>query len=96
MSDNFLNLLGRLNKAGVDFVIIGGFAGIVHGCTMVTEDVDICCDFAPANLFRLQEAIADINPVHRMSANKPKLELTNENCKQFKNLYLLLGKVDSS
>ena len=43
MSENFLNLLARLNEAEVDFVVIGGFAGVVHGCTMVTEDVDICC-----------------------------------------------------
>lgn len=31
MSSDFLNLLDRLVKAGVDFVIVGGFAGVVHG-----------------------------------------------------------------
>ncbi len=37
---------------------------------------------------RLQKALADLNPVHRMTSNRNKLELTAENCSQFKNLYL--------
>ncbi len=40
MSD-LRNLLHRLAHAGVDFVIVGGYAGIVHGCTYVTQDIDI-------------------------------------------------------
>ena len=40
MSSDFLNLLERLVNAGVDFVIIGGFAGVVHGCTYVTQDIN--------------------------------------------------------
>jgi hypothetical protein len=43
-------LLECLVHAGVDFVIVGGYAGVVHGCTYVTQDIDICCDFSPANL----------------------------------------------
>ncbi|MBW8001925.1 MAG: nucleotidyltransferase [Planctomycetes bacterium] len=85
---NFFDLLERLVKAGVDFVVVGGFAGIVHGCTYVTQDIDICCDFSSANLLTLQKAVSDLNPVHRMTPNRKKLELTEENCKQLKNLYL--------
>ncbi|MFQ6036155.1 MAG: nucleotidyltransferase [Sedimentisphaerales bacterium] len=88
MSSDFLNLLERLVNAGVDFVIVGGFAGVVHGCTYVTQDLDICCDFSPANLLALQKAIYDLHPVHRMTANRKKLNLTKKSCRQFKNLYL--------
>lgn len=88
MSSNFLNLLERLVNAGVDFVIVGGFAGVVHGCTYLTQDIDICCDFSPANLLELQKAIYDLHPVHRMTADHKKLELAENNCGQFKNLYL--------
>jgi hypothetical protein len=88
MTDDFINLLERLVEAGVDFVIIGGFAGIVHGCTCVTQDVDICCDFSPANLLALQKAVSKLHPVHRMTPKRKKLELTEESSKQFKNLYL--------
>ena len=88
MSSDFLNLLERLVRAGVDFVIVGGFAGVVHGCTYVTQDVDICCDFSLANLISLQRAICDLHPVHRMTPKRKKLRLTEKTCAQLKNLYL--------
>ncbi len=88
MRSDFPNLLRRLVGAGVNFVIVGGYAGVVHGCTLVTQDVDICCDFSPRNLLALQEAIADLHPVHRMTPGRQPLELTAENTGQFKNLYL--------
>ena len=88
MSNDFINLLERLVKNGMEFVIVGGFAGVVHGCTYVTQDIDICCDFSPANLLSLQKAISDLEPVHRMTPNRKKLKLTDKTCTQFKNLYL--------
>jgi predicted nucleotidyltransferase len=88
MRSDFPNLLRRLVKAGVNFVIVGGYAGVVHGCTFVTQDIDICCDFAPRNLLALQKAIADLHPVHRMTPGRQPLELTAENAGQFKNLHL--------
>ncbi len=96
MNSDFYSLLEKLSQARVDFVLIGGFAGVTYGCTMVTEDIDICCDFRPNNLLKLQKAIADLNPVHRMTPNKIPLKLTEENCKNLKNLYLDtdLGQLD--
>lgn len=88
MSNDFVNLLERLVNNGVDFVIVGGFAGVVHGCTYVTQDIDICCDFSPSNLLALQRAVSDLNPIHRMTPQRKKLELTEEACAQLKNLYL--------
>ena len=96
MRDDFIDLLGRLVREGVDFVIVGGFAGTVYGCTLVTQDVDICFDFSLANLLALQKAIRDLHPVHRMTPGRKKLELTEKNCGQFKNLYLDtdMGRLD--
>jgi hypothetical protein len=88
MTSNFLDLLKRLVKADVNFVIVGGFAGVVYGCTYVTQDIDICCDFSADNLLRLQKALYGLNPVHRMTPNRQKLKLTEDNCTQLKNLYL--------
>ena len=88
MTSIFFNLLEQLVKAGVDFVIVGGFAGVVHGCTYLTQDIDICCDFSSANLLALQKAISDLHPVHRMTSNRKKLKLTEKTCGRFKNLYL--------
>ena len=83
-----MNLLERLVEAGVDFVVVGGFAGIAHGCTFVTQDIDICCDFAPNNLLCIQKALSGLHPVHRMTPKRKKLELTKKSSGQFKNLYL--------
>jgi hypothetical protein len=88
MKGGFLKVIERLNKSGVKFVIIGGFAGVVHGCTYVTQDIDICFDFSVDNLLALQEALKGLHPVHRMTPQRLKLKLTAENCAGFKNLYL--------
>lgn len=96
MKDGFLEIIERLTKSGVKFVLVGGFAGVVHGCTYVTQDIDICCDFSAANLLALQEALKDLHPVHRMTPQRLKLKLTTESCARFKNLYLDtdIGQVD--
>ena len=88
MQDDLLNLVDRLFDAGVEFVIIGGLAGIIHGSTRTTQDIDICCKFTPENLFKLFAAIKNANPVHRMSPNRPVLVLNPDNADKFKNLYL--------
>ncbi len=88
MRSDVPSLLRRLVGAGVNFVIVGGYAGVVHGCTLVTQDVDICCNFTPGNLLALQKAVADLHPVHRMTPGRKPLQLTAENAGQFRNLYL--------
>jgi len=81
-------LLTRLIEYDVDFVVVGGFAAVAHGGTMLTQDIDICCDFSAENILRLQQAVADLHPVHRMTPDRLPLTLTSENCRGLKNLYL--------
>jgi hypothetical protein len=88
MKSGCSEIIERLAKGKIRFVIIGGFAGIVHGCTYVTQDIDICCDFSADNLMALQEVLKDLHPVNRMTPRRLKLKLTAENCADFKNLYL--------
>jgi hypothetical protein len=89
-------LLQRLLQHQVEFVIIGGVCGIMHGVTLVTTDLDVCCRFTCTNLYRIQTAVSDLHPYHRLAANKLPLELTDELCGRLKNLYLQtdLGKLD--
>ena len=97
MTQDFLTLLSKLNHCQVRFVIIGGFAGVVYGATAaVTQGFEICCEFTTENLLRLQEALAEFHLVHRMTPGRVKLELTEQNCKDFNNLYLDtdLGQLD--
>ena len=96
MTEDFLRLLSKLSHCQVRSVIIGGFAGVVYGAAAVTQGFEICCEFTTENLLRLQEALADARPVHRMTPGRVKLKLTEKNCKDFKNLYLDtdLGQLD--
>jgi len=88
MNSDFLEILKRLTKADVSFVVIGGFAATVYGCTLVTQDIDICCKFSPENMLRLQKALAGLHPVYRMTLNRKPLELTPDTIEGLKNLYL--------
>ena len=92
---NLSELTRRLVEAQVEFVLIGGFAAVAHGATLVTRDVDICCRFSEANLKRIQRALSPLHPVHRSRPDLP-LDLTPEQCSSLKNLYLKtdLGVVD--
>ena len=92
---NLSELVRRLIAAEVEFVVVGGFAAVAHGVTLVTRDVDICCRFTEANLMRIQKAFADLHPVHRSRPDLP-LDLTPGQCASLKNLYLRtdLGVVD--
>ena len=80
-------VLSRLIRSQLDFVVIGGFAAVAHGATLVTQDVDICCGFSPDNLLRLQAALAGLHPVHRTPA-RPPLRLSAETSREVHNLYL--------
>jgi hypothetical protein len=45
MPQNDRALVVRLKEHGVEFVIIGGVCGPLHGLPLVTFDLDICCPF---------------------------------------------------
>ena len=96
MTGDLLSLLERLAKAGVEFVVVGGFAGVVHGCTYVTQDVDICCDFSEENLLAIEQALSGLHPVHRMTPGRKELHLSKQDRTQLKNLHLDtdIGRLD--
>lgn len=93
---DFEGLLDRLIRCHVEFVVIGGFAAVAHGVTLLTQDIDVCCRFSAENLLRLQEALADLEPRHRMPPSRPPLRLTRDAATEFRNLYLetSLGQLD--
>jgi hypothetical protein len=96
MTQNDKGLLVRLKDQGVEFVVIGGVCGVLHGVALLTYDLDICCRFSRENLRRLESAVKDLHPFHRLAANKLPLELTDDLCDRLKNVYLQtdLGKLD--
>jgi hypothetical protein len=57
-------LFERLGRAGVDYVVIGGWAVNAHGHRRLTGDLDICPDPDPANLRRLAGVLAELHADH--------------------------------
>jgi hypothetical protein len=51
-----------LCDAGVEFVVIGGVAGVFHGSVRVTYDLDICYSRSQENLGRLAVALSPFHP----------------------------------
>jgi hypothetical protein len=46
-----------LTDEGVEFVVLGGFAAIIHGSPLPTEDIDVMPSREAANLERLAKAL---------------------------------------
>ncbi len=51
------DVVQRMNEHGVQFIIIGGWAAIIHGAARTTNDVDLVYGRDPENLRRLVEAL---------------------------------------
>jgi hypothetical protein len=60
-----LPLLGALHRHGVDFVLIGGVAGIALGSSLATFDLDICYERSRPNLERLARALQELHATLR-------------------------------
>lgn len=66
---NLNQLLKHLLIAKIDFVLIGGYAGVVHGSNQLTRDLDICMALSEENINKLRENLKDFHPKHRMNPN---------------------------
>lgn len=53
-------LLGGLVVRGVDFVVVGGIAAVLHGSPRMTEDADVVFATDDANLNALGKALTDL------------------------------------
>ena len=62
---DFAKLLAALHRSGVEFIIVGGFAGTLHGSGIPTRDLDVVYSRDPANLARLASALAPFSPYLR-------------------------------
>jgi len=58
-------LLKLLNDARVEFIVIGGVAGITHGSAQFTKDVDVVYRRTNDNIARIVDAFAGHDPYPR-------------------------------
>lgn len=57
MLDKVLKVIDSLNKHKVEYIIIGGYAVILHGFLRATEDIDIIVKMTESNITKLQTAL---------------------------------------
>lgn len=65
MITRFDRLLEVLARGDVDFIVVGGVAGVAHGASRLTQDVDVVYDRSPDNLVRVVAALAPFHPYPR-------------------------------
>lgn len=91
-----LNLLSRLKEHEVDFIIVGGVAGVLHGSSIVTRDLDICAPFTLRNLSLILTALSGLSPRFRMTPDRRPMSGNPEDYLGYKNLSLVTdwGQLD--
>lgn len=82
------NLLKILLNHNIDFVVIGGLAAILHGSSVVTQDIDICTPLSAENIDKIRNCLREYHPFHRMTSPKLSFMKIPEKGKSLKNLYL--------
>lgn len=60
MNQPFLRIFRSLNTAAVRYVVVGGFAAVMHGNNRFTADVDLIIDLNPVEARKAIEAILSL------------------------------------
>jgi hypothetical protein len=65
--EDLVGLCGSLNREGVAYLLIGGFAVILHGLVRTTKDIDLLVDPSEENVRKLKRALG-VLPDNAVSA----------------------------
>lgn len=58
--EDLVDLCGALNREHARYVLIGGFAVILHGFVRSTKDVDLLVDASESNIQAVKRAMATL------------------------------------
>ena len=61
MSNYYLEMLTSLASEGVNFVVAGGVACVIHGVERLTMDLDLAIEFSDENLAKLVRVAEKLN-----------------------------------
>jgi hypothetical protein len=68
-------LVQALLDAGVEFIVVGGAAAVLHGAPITTQDLDIVHRRTPENVRRLSDLLAHLDATFRGRDLRPSSEL---------------------
>ena len=86
-----------LNEEGVEYVVVGGFASVVHGSSLPTQDIDVVPSRQRENLDRLARGLRRMNAMIRTDHEPVPARMTGPflaNMPVMLNLVTDLGDVD--
>ena len=63
-------LLAALAEAGLEYIVVGGAAAVLHGAPVTTQDLDVVYRRSPDNLDRLESLLARVDAVARDPAGR--------------------------
>lgn len=58
--EDLLNLCHSLNAQGVKYILIGGFAVILHGSVRGTKDIDLLVETSASNIANIKKAMSTL------------------------------------
>lgn len=67
---NLQALLKLLIHSPIEFVLVGGFASVLHGCNQSTRDIEICILYSSEQIQLLQNLLKPFHPKHRIGDQK--------------------------
>ena len=94
MSGSLLTLLRELARREIDFIVVGGMAGVLHGAPVVTADVDIVHRRTDDNVAKLLALLEDINATFRSDSRRLKPNASHLQGKGHILLMTSLGPLD--
>ncbi len=71
-------MLAALARRGVHCILIGGFAGVIHGSPYVTTDIDVVPETSKPNLEKLSKALEDVHARIWISSEPEGLEFKHD------------------
>jgi hypothetical protein len=58
--EDLISLCRALNREGARYVLIGGFAVVLHGLVRTTKDIDLLVDSSQDNIRKVKRALASL------------------------------------
>ncbi len=86
--------IGLLARNGLEFIVIGGAAGALHGSPQGTLDVDIIRSRTPENIAKTLEVLDDLQAYTRFDARRLPINATHLQAKGALLMATRLGPLD--
>lgn len=87
MSPSFQTILAALQRHGVEFVVVGGVAAVLHGAPVTTFDLDTLIRVSDENATRLMAAFDELKARYR--GHSPELKPVREDILAGRHLLLM-------